>query len=216
MPVIRHHRHALLAASLIVWAIGQAPAGASLKDSLPTPAPPPLPGLDATLKPVGGAFLYYEDFERGLDKWTVSGGEGDWGWHLLNAKTCGGLFTMHLGHKKHQSLTPKATDGFVTFKTPIDLRKAKNPVLKFDVKGSAVPYDAATYQTQVRQPGGAWKTLGPAIDARFPMVRSIYLDLRPYKGSKLELRFHGKLKPSAKPTLGLYLDDIHVIEATRL
>lgn len=216
MPLNRHHRPAFLAAALLAWAASQAPAGASLRDSLPTPTPPPLPGLDATLRPVGGAFLYYEDFERGVAKWAFAGGQGEWGWHLLNAKTCGGLFTMHLGPKRHQLLAPRSAEGYVSYKTPLDLRKAQNPVLKFDVKGTAVPHDALSYQVQVRRPGAAWKTLGPVIDARFPMVRSIYMDLRPYKGGLLELRFHGRIKPSATPTLGLYLDDIHVIEATRL
>ena len=183
----------------------------SLSAALPSPTP------DSTLPrmapEIAGAFLFYEDFERGRDKWAISGGAKGVGWHHLKAATCGGLYTMVLGEAKNPPTRFAQGEALLTLKQPIDLRKAKSAQLQYDIKGSLKPADAATIVAEARSPGGAWKAIAPPATARFPLVVTFTADLSPWLGQQVELRFRGSTKPAAEPSKGFYLDDIHVIEA---
>ena len=182
----------------------------SLSDALPSPTP------DATLPSmppeVPGAFLFYEDFEKGWSRWKASGGAGPVGFHHLKAATCGGLYTMVLGEPKNPPTTFAAAEAFLTLRKPIDLAKAKHAQLQFDLKGHTNPPDAASITAEARTPGGEWKAIAPRATARFPLVVTFTADLAPWVGKAVELRFRGATKPAAQPTKGFYLDDVHVVE----
>jgi hypothetical protein len=196
-------------------ALAGGPARAGLLDSVPTPTPRPLAG---TLPPVAGAFLFYEDFEKGMagmKRWTISGPARDVAWRLLEARTCGGQFTMHLGRPKQATFQAARGDSYLTLSAPLDLRTAKKPTLKYDVKGVANPPEAVRYQAEIRPAGGKWTPLGPVIEGRFVLMQSIYLDISRYAGQPLGLRFHAWTQPGREPSKGLYLDDVFVIEPQR-
>lgn len=203
-------KRAALAGALLLAAVR--PAGASLLDSVPK-ARPSLPGIPAYMAPVSGSFLFYEDFEHGMKRWHVQGGGDGVAWRLLEAHTCGGAFTMHLGKPKQAPYAAARGESYLVLTDGLDLTTAKRPTLKYDVKGVCDPISAITYEVELKPPGGAWRVVSPAVDGRFDGMRSLYLDLTPYAKKRVGLRFHAHVKPTQKPTKGLYLDDIHVIEA---
>jgi hypothetical protein len=182
---------------------------ASLLDSVPSPHVT-VPG-DVGLAPAG-AFLFYEDFEHGALRWDLTRSGGPVGWYLLNASNCGGLYTMALGLKDQKA--GKLTEGGWSVLTGpwIDLRKAKKPVLKFDVKGEVTPAEAVTVYTEVSKDGRAWQQVGYPTQARYMLMQTRVADLKAYVGTKVQLRFRAVWTPSRTDSKGLFLDDIHVIE----
>lgn len=182
----------------------------SLSDALPSPTP------DSTLPSmppeVAGSFVFYEDFEKGKDRWAITGVTKGVGWHHLKAATCGGLYTMVLGEAKNPPTRFGVATSYLTLEQPIDLARPKAAQLQWDIKGSTNPPEAATILAEARTPGGAWKPLAAVATARFPLVVTYTADLAPYLGKKLELRFRGATKPAKEPTKGFYLDDIHIVE----
>lgn len=201
-----------LAAALALLALGCAPPAPapapniSLIDSLPSPSP----SASADVVP-SGAFLFYEDFEQGAGRWTMSAAPGP-GWRLLQAYTCGGAFTMHLGLPEQAPFQPAAGTAELALAAPLDLTKGRSPRLKFDVLGTATPEGAIVVQAEARDPGAVWKPLGEPVTARHALMRSIVRDLSPWAGRRAELRFRAEMSPGTAPTQGFYLDDVQVIE----
>lgn len=182
----------------------------SLSDALPSPTPdaalPSMPPEQA------GAFVFYEDFEKGMDRWKTSGGAGKVGFHHLKAATCGGLYTMVLGEPKNPPTRFATAEAHLTLAKPIDLSKVKRAQLQFDLKGHTNPPEAAAITAEARTPGGAWQAIAPTATARFPLVVTFTADLGPWVGKAVELRFRGSTKAAAEPSKGYYLDDVHVVE----
>lgn len=183
----------------------------SLADALPSPIPSMVrPSMPPQLP---GAFIFYDDFEKGMGKWAVTGNAKDLGWHLLNAATCGGLWTMVLGKPLNEEHQGQACEAYLSVKQAIDLRKAKRPQLQYDLKGVSLPPELIAVQAQVRKKGqGPWADVGPVAHGSLPLVLTFVADLTPYAGSELELRFRGQLKAAPKATKGFYLDDVHIVE----
>jgi hypothetical protein len=194
-------------------ALAEPPRAGSLLESVPTPAPV-FPGDAKSIKP--GRFVFYEDFERGqasMKKWVVSGDRHPIGWHLLNASTCGGLFTLAVDRSDHKKFhAEKAGQSVVTYTDWIDLRKAKKPYLKYDVKGLLSPEDAVTVTPEASRDGKRWTAIGPTTLARYKMMRSRLCELAPYAGGRFRLRFRAEWKPFVTPTAGFYVDDVHIVE----
>lgn len=182
----------------------------SLSGALPSPTPDhTLPSMPPE---VAGSFVFYEDFEKGMARWAISGVSKGVGWHHLKAATCGGLYTMVLGEAKNPATRFGTGESFLTLKAPVSLAKAKAPQLQYDIKGVTNPADAAAITAEIREPGGAWKAIAPKATARFPLVVTFTASLVPYLGKKLELRFRGSTQPAKEPTKGFYLDDIHIVD----
>ncbi|MDB5102034.1 MAG: hypothetical protein JWM80_6455 [Cyanobacteria bacterium RYN_339] len=185
----------------------------SLLDALPSPTPRPV--LPPMPSPMVGPTLFHEDFEQGMGRWHASAGPGDAGWHLLRAAACGGLYTMVLGRDHNDVFTNVATTADLTLKMPLDLTRLRRPHLQYDLKGLCYPYDLLTIRPYARRPGGVWKPVGAAGQARYPLVVTFAADLTPFAGGLIELRFHGEMRAGSKPNRGLYLDDINVLETAR-
>lgn len=179
----------------------------SLIGSLPSASPSAVSG---DVVPAG-AFLFYEDFEQSTDRWTLPDSPAP-GWRLLQAFTCGGAYTMHVGLPEQAPFTPQAGESTFVTARAIDLTKGKTPKLKFDLLGTATPASALTIHPEVREPGGAWTALGAPLTAQYVTMRSIVRDLTPYAGKKIELRFRAVMEAGQAETKGLFLDDIQVIE----
>lgn len=187
-----------------------ASGGLSLADALPSPIPSMVrPSMPPQLP---GAFLFYEDFEKGMGKWSVAGNQAGLGWHLLNAATCGGLWTMVLGKAMNEPHQGQACTAYLSAKAPIDLGKAKAPQLQYDLKGVSNPPELIDLVAEVRPVGGAWKAVGAIAHGSLPLVLTFTADLSAHAGQKIELRFRGQLQPAKAPTKGFYLDDIHIVE----
>lgn len=180
----------------------------SLIASVPTPAPTAKPALAVP----AGAFLFFEDFERGVDRWELPEGAEKPQWRQLQAYTCGGAYTMLLGRPKASPYVPAEGASILALKAPIDLKKAVKPVLKFDVVASATPADALTVQPEVKAGEGDWQPLGEAVTASYPLMLPIVRELTPYVGQAIALRFRATMRAGSGETRGFYLDDVHVIE----
>lgn len=174
---------------------------------LATPTPNGEPTPDVRLQ---GTFLFYDDFERGLDHWTIAGDPGGVSWHRLNAYTCGGAWVMLFG--KLDSSPFSAGEATIGLKAPVDLTKARRPHLTYDVMGQATPETALTLQPEARRPGGEWRPVGSVAKARYSFGFTRFADLTPYVGGPVELRFKAVAQGLAKPAPGLYLDQVQVLE----
>jgi hypothetical protein len=187
-------------------------AALDLSGALPSPTPDR--SLPAGMKPeIAGSFVFYEDFEKGVAKWTPSVGKSGVGFHLLKAATCGGLYTMVLGEAKNPPTKFASEEVLLTLKAPIDLRKVKKAQLQYDLKGDVTPPDSAAIIAEMRPVGGTWKPVAPKATARFPLVVTFTAELDPYLGKQVELRFRGITKPAKQAGKGFYLDDVHVVQA---
>ncbi|MEB3283864.1 MAG: hypothetical protein VKN33_01075 [Candidatus Sericytochromatia bacterium] len=181
----------------------------SLLDALPSPTPDQtLPSMPPAM---AGSFLFYEDFERGTERWEISGGKGEIGWHLLKASTCGGLYTMVLGHTLNQASRFARTSSLLSLKTDIAIPPQGQFQIKYDVKGNVTPPEAAIIQAEIRPENGTWIRIAPTASARFPLVVTFKADLAPFLGQTIGLRFRGTTETTQDPQKGFYLDDIHII-----
>lgn len=160
-----------------------------------------------------GAFLFYEDFEHGTDRWDIPAVAPDAvAWRLLHAHSCTGEYTMLLGRDQQAAFTGPAADSVFTLKDGLDLSKGVKPMLKYDLKGLALPYDAIAFQPEVQPPGGAWQPLGQPVQADHNFALTYTDDLSAWAGKRLGLRFRVTVKATDKPTSGIYLDEIAVLE----
>ncbi|MEB3329197.1 MAG: hypothetical protein VKQ33_08210 [Candidatus Sericytochromatia bacterium] len=184
----------------------------SLRDALPSPTPDP--ALPSMPPPLMGAFVFYEDFEHGMARWRIDGGKQGVGWHLLQASTCGGRYTMVLGRANNASARLVPTTAQLTLKAPIRLPARPPLQLKYDLKGTVTPPEAASIQPEWREGLGPWRPLGPPATARFPLMVSHRVDLSPLAGRQLQLRFRAATRTTATPQKGFYLDDVHVLQGT--
>lgn len=184
-------------------------APVSLLDALPSPTPDQtLPSMPPA---IAGSFLFYEDFERGADRWTMAGGRDGIGWHLLKASTCGGLYTMVLGHKLNEATRLATGSSTLTLKAALPIPAAGEFQLKYDVKGAVTPPEAATIHAEIRPANGKWSSIAPVATARFPLVVTFKANLAPYLGQTINLRFRGTTETTREPQKGFYLDDIYII-----
>lgn len=197
----------------------QAPApapaiGASappLIESVPTPTP--TPGESAAPVPKG-RFVFYEDFEKSLDAWTIEGASMGVGWSRLNAYTCGGAWTMLLGKGEQEAFAGVKGASTLALKQPIVLAAAKRPHLVYDVRGTTTPESAVTIQAEASRDGKTWQAVGEPILGRYRFVFSRVVDLGAYAGAPaLHLRFAARFDVGAAPVTGMLLDDVKVIEA---
>jgi hypothetical protein len=181
----------------------------SLLDALPSPTPDQtLPSMPPA---IAGSFLFYEDFERGMDRWTIAGGRDGIGWHLLKASTCGGLYTMVLGQKLNQATRLAVGESSLALKEAVGIPEQGEFQLKYDVKGIITPPEAASILAEIRPTGGAWQIIAPIATARFPLVVTFKADLTPFAGKSVNLRFRGTTQSTRDPQKGFYLDDIYII-----
>jgi hypothetical protein len=182
----------------------------SLAASMPSPLPsvvlPPMP------PELAGSFVFYEDFEQGIAKWDTGTTKTEQGWHLLQANTCGGLYTMLLGVAEHKPFTPTAKTVYLQPKAPIPLPKNSRAQLQYDVKGVANPFEAMSIQPEIRFDGKNWQAIGVLMQGFLPIVRTFTVDLTPFAGKTIELRFKGTITANAEPQTGFYLDDIQIVE----
>jgi hypothetical protein len=179
-----------------------------------TPASTPVPSPSTGISPsqLTGAFLFYEDFEKGMDRWAIAGPTGPVGWRLLKAYACGGLYSMLMGQDDQAPYTAASGDYTLTLRQPVDLGKAKRPHLRYDVKGLATPETAFAFQPEARRPDGEWQPIGERSTARFVLVNTLAANMSAFAGGPAELRFRVVAAPSDTPTKGMYLDDVQVIE----
>lgn len=193
-----------------------APTGGGGLADLGGLVPSPKPSRDpADVPPPGalsGAFLFFEDLEHTGDRWALAGASGGVGFHRLKAPACGGLYTLHVGRADHAPFTPLPLKTTATLKAPLDLTKAKRPLLRYDVKGEFSPIGALSLQPYVQVDGGAWQPLGKPALGRYPTVMTRFVLLTPYAGHKVRLRFEATMKAGTGKTKGYYLDDIYVME----
>ena len=161
---------------------------------------------------LAGTFLFYEDFEHGTARWRWSGGTPQVHWLLLNARTCGGEYTMLMGQPNQAPFTTARGTAWLTLLPPVDLRKAHRPHLTYDIKTQATPDDALTLQPQARAVGGRWRSVGAIARAHYALVFTRFADLTAFVGKRVELRFEVRFRPMASRTTGLYLDNVQIIE----
>lgn len=215
-----HHPFPALPGTLLALLLLGAPSASAVE--LPPfhnpvkPAPPIAPPDEPrpTIE-LSGSFLFYEDFEHGIQRWRLEGGTPDVHWLLLKARTCGGEYTMLMGRPGQAPFQQARGTAFLTLTTPLDLRGHYRPHLTYDVKATATPANALTLQPEVRLPGGRWKPVGTVARASYRLAFTRFADLTPYARSRIELRFRVDFKPTAAPVLGYYLDNVQVIEPVK-
>lgn len=191
-------------------------AGLAPPAALPTLAPAPTPfgpgaGFASDRIPAG-PFLFFEDFEKGYDRWTLPDPAPAVAFRSLNAPTCGGMWTILLGTADHGPFTPAPGEHVLALKAPLDLTKAKRPFLKYDVKGVTWPAEAVDLVAEVRTAGGLWTPVGRHVRGGYLFMASIGADLTPWVGQKPELRFRATMTAGEQASVGMYLDDVQVIE----
>ncbi len=147
----------------------------SLAGLLPSPSPQVF-GSDRI--PVG-RFVYYEDFEKGFDGWALPPAPAGVALRPLKAPACGGLWTVHLGLPGQQPYVPVAGHHVLTKRRPLDLRQARRPKLKYDVKGLTYPAEALDLTAEVRSVGGLWQPIGRRIRGGYMFMASIVAALTP-------------------------------------
>jgi hypothetical protein len=201
-----------LAISIIALALAGCAAPAAPVAPAGSPVPSPSPSTGISPSQLTGAFLFYEDFEKGMDRWAIAGPDGPVGWHLLKAYACGGLYSMLMGQADQTPFTAGAGEYTLTLKALLDLTRAKRPHLRYDVKGLATPETAFAFQPEARRPGGDWQPIGDRSTARFVLVNTLAADMTAFAGGTAELRFRVVSRPADAPTKGMYLDDVQVIE----
>ena len=208
----------LLLLALLAAACGpqEAAPPAPPAPALPTLAPAPTPfgpaaGYGSDPLPTG-AFVFYEDFERGFDRWTLPDAAAPVTFRQLNAPTCGGLWTILLGTADHAPFVPTAGEHVLALKAPIDLGKARRPYFKYDVKGTTRPEAALDLVAELRGRDGAWTPVGRRVRGGYVFMASIGADLTAWAGQLVDLRFRAVLADGEGPSGGLYLDDIQIIE----
>lgn len=210
----------LLLLPLLLAACAPAPAGAPAAGG-PTPpaatlAPPPSPfgpavdyGSD---KVPPGSFVFFEDFERGFDRWAMPDPKAQVAFRPLNALACGGLWTIMLGPEGGAEFTPAPGEHVLALKAPLDLTKARAPFLKYDVKGESSPAEALDLVAEIRGTDGAWTPVGRRVRGGYVFMASIGADLTAWAGQPVGLRFRATFAPGAGPMKGFMLDDVQVIE----
>lgn len=181
----------------------------------PTLAPPPAIGAAADYgsdKVPAGAFVFFEDFEKGFERWAMPDPSAAVAFRPLEAPACGGLWTVLLGTRDHAPFTPTAGEHVLASKAPIDLSKAVRPFLKYDVKGVTHPAEALDLTAEVKGADGTWTPVGRRVRGGYVFMASIGADLTAWAGQRIELRFRATLGPTSEPTQGFYLDDVLIIE----
>ncbi|MEB3222425.1 MAG: hypothetical protein VKS61_10140 [Candidatus Sericytochromatia bacterium] len=184
--------------------------GLSLRDALPSPTPNQ--ALPSMPPPLMGAFVFYEDFERGISRWRIEGGKGGVGWHLLHAATCGGRYTMVLGREMNPVADLVAADALLTLRAPLKLPAGVPLQLKYDLKGTVAPPEASRITAELRGGQGPWQPAAPTATARYPLMVSYRVDLTPRGGQQVWLRFRGATRKALGKHKGFYLDDIQVLQ----
>jgi hypothetical protein len=193
-------------------ACSASPPTPPLSVAAPAPASPKAAESVTSDAVPSGAFIFYEDFENGAARWQLPAVTPASEWRLLNAPSCGGMWTMLIGQADRTPFTGPAGESIFTLVAPIDLAKAVKPILKFDVKGLATPEDAVSIQAEVKLATGDWTPIGHPAIGNHAFVGSVVCDLGPFVGKRISLRFRATLKQALQPSYGLYLDDIAVIE----
>jgi hypothetical protein len=195
--------------------VGPAAAGGGFGDAPGAygPATPTTPDPVWGSDPVpAGSFLFYEDFEKGYDRWAMPDPKAEVAFRPLNAPTCGGLWSILLGTADHERYTPAAGEHVLALADPLDLTKAKRPFLKYDVKGVTFPETAIDLTAEVRPEGGAWTPVGRRIRGGYVFMASIGADLTAYAGQQVGLRFRATFTAGEAAAKGMYLDDVQVLE----
>jgi hypothetical protein len=172
--------------------------------------PQPSPASTPQGSNISGAFLFYEDFEHGLQKWTFSD-QAPVAWRLLPTHSCGGAFAMLFGADKQASFSNMAADGYLTLNVPIDLTAAKHPMLTYQTLATSTPPAALTLQAEMSAQDGVWKPIGQGLQGNQPIMSTEVADLLPYVGQSLHLRFHATSQTAAGSS-GMLLDTIEIIE----
>jgi hypothetical protein len=180
---------------------------AKLSDALPTK---PVFYTGDLPKVPAGAFLFSEDFEqdkRYARNWRITNPKCI---TRLQASTCGGLYTMALLYTKGES---KRETGYLSCVQPIDLRKAKKPLFKYDIRGVITPKNAATITAEVSLDNKLFKPFETQALAQYPLMRSRGGYLKAgriyYIRFKAQIQFDAMTRSDDK---GLLLDDVQVIE----
>lgn len=192
---------------------GQAVVAAA--SAAPTQAPTASPAAQITngSDPLpAGAFLFYEDFERGYDRWALPDASAAVTFRPLNAPTCGGLWSILLGTADHARYVPTAGEHLLALKAPLDLTTAKKPFLKYDVKGVTFPAEAIDVRAEIRGEDGVWTPIGRRVTGDYVFMASIGADLSAWVGKRIGLRFRAVVTAGSGPSKGMYLDDVQVIE----
>ncbi len=188
-------------------------------DPVPSPTPRPTPDAWQAVNPDGpdqvvlGRVLFWEDFETDLSRWTIDGSAGGARWLRLEGNFCGGAFTMLFGLPERAEFATGSGQSTLTLADPIDLSEARRPQLKYDVRGISYPQDGVMVQPEARRPGGDWDPVGPVTVSRYPSDMGYRAaDLSSYAGGEVEIRFKAYLSPLERPTRGMMLDDVKILE----
>jgi len=210
-----------LAAAISLSACNASPSPAPL----PSPTPRPTSDAwqfvnpDAPDRILLGTVLFHEDFETDLSAWQIDGEAGTPRWLRLEGNFCGGAFTMLFGMPDRGEFGADADSrsgsaaSLLTLKAPIDLSQAQHPHLSYDVRGISYPQDGVMVQPEARRPGEDWVPVGPVTVSRYPAEMGYRAaDLAPYAGGSVSIRFRAYLSALDRPTRGLMLDDVKILE----
>lgn len=192
---------AALAAGLAIAACAPGQTSVPTSPQAASPTPPPL----------AGAYLFYEDFEHGTRQWTLPSA-GTVGWRLLESHSCGGDYTALFGADKQAPFSNVATSADLTLAKPLDLTKAVHPWLTYQVLGSSEPAAALTLQAQIDAGDGHWQSVGQPAQGGYEQMGTLVVDLAPYVGKTIGLRFHAECQATATAGKGMQLDDVAIIE----
>lgn len=197
------------------WAVPPSPFAPAPAFSLPPfhnppkPTPTPDPREPAPPVPLEGAFYFLDDFEQDAHPWTQQADPGP-GWSLEYGTTCSGHWFMHVGRMGPQRDEPR--DATMRLATWIDLRKARHPMLTYDVLGDAKPEENVWLQPEVLAEGGAWEPVGTTSYGRYTTVKTRFADLMSYADKRVRVGFHARFNPPYQASRGLFLDNVQVIE----
>lgn len=194
----------VLGSAVVALLAGCAPGQTSVSTQAtptPTAAPPAL----------SGSYLFFEDFEHGITKWTLPS-PGPVGWRQLKSASCGGDYTALFGADQQATFSSVTTTSDLTLAQPIDLTKAMHPWLTYQLLGTSDPASALTIEAQIDAGDGNWQTVGQTAQGSYAQMGTLVVNLAPYVGKKVGLRFHAESQATATSGKGLQLDDIAVIE----
>lgn len=202
---------------------GAAPPGPVPTPAAPAPTPFLVPSIPETDPfPLIGPLRQEEGFEHGQATWRDEAARPDTPhdrvvWRRLQGSFCGGQYVMQVGVEGFKPFEPMPAECVLTEEATMSLAGMQRPHLRFSVFGVAYPPESLRLQAEARDPaGGGWQPVGPAIRARHYRTAVYSADLTAWVGGDVQVRFRALLAPGDRPTRGMLLDDIALIEPRNL
>ena len=192
----------------------------------PVPRPvftlPPASEVENDPFPLIGPIQREEGFEQSQAAWRDAAA-GSWAspskvlWRRLEGAFCGGQYVMQVGVEGFKPFDPMPAECLLTEEATVSLAGMQRPHLRFSVFGVAYPPESLRLQAEAREAGtDGWAPVGPSIRARHYRTAVYSADLTRWVDRSVQVRFRATLAPGDKPTRGLLLDDIALIEPRNL